>query len=104
MVVYSLNQPLVNPHLIHIPGLTTLSTRRLARRDLQTFRRQAHGSLDAQILGFRTLDEFLADFFKRRNFSAGQGDADFVGFGGFVGFFVFLVRHFGGIGLGMRIL
>lgn len=68
----------MNPHLIRIPRLTPLPTRRLPCRDLQLLSRQADGALDAQVLGFGTLEQFLADFLEGGDFAAGQGDADFV--------------------------
>ncbi len=70
----------MNPHLKHIPRLTPLATRRLSRRDLQALRRQAHGTLDAQVLGLGALDQLLADFLEGLHFARGQGDADFVDF------------------------
>ena len=68
----------MDPHLIRIPRLTPLPTRRLPRRHLQAFGRQADGALDAQILGFGALEEFLAYFFEGGYFFAGECDADFV--------------------------
>lgn len=70
----------MNPHLKHIPRFTSLTARRLPRRDLQALCRQAHGALDAQILGLGALDQFLADLLKGLQFARSQGDADFVGF------------------------
>ena len=58
-----LDQTLVNAHLIHIPGFTPFTTRRLPRGDLQTLGGQTHRPLDAEVLALRTLDELLADFF-----------------------------------------
>ena len=69
----------MNPHLIRIPRLTPLTTRRLSRRDLQLLRRQADGAFDAEVFGFGALEEFLADFFEGGDFAAGQGDADLMG-------------------------
>lgn len=70
----------MNPHLKSIPRLTSLTTRRLAGRNLQALRRQSHWSLDAEILRLRALDELLADLFQRLHFARGQGDTDFVDF------------------------
>lgn len=78
--IYSLNQPLVNPHLKRIPRFTSLTTRGFSCRDLQALRRKAHGALDSQILALRAFDELLADFFERLDFTAGEGYADFVDF------------------------
>lgn len=70
----------MNPQLIHIPSLRTLTTRSLSRRDLEAFSRETNGSLDAEILGLCAVDEFLADFFEGRDLLGCEGDADLVGF------------------------
>ena len=44
------NQPLVNSHLITIPGFRTLTVGRFPSRDLEDFGGQSHGSLDFEIL------------------------------------------------------
>ena len=75
-----LNQALMNPHLIGIPCLASLTTRRLPSGDLQTLRGQADRTLNAQILRFGTFNQLLADFFKGLNFARSQGDADLVDF------------------------
>lgn len=64
----------MDTHLKGIPSFTSFSARRLPRSDLQTLRRQAHGSLDTQVLGFCALDELLADFLEGLHFSGGEGD------------------------------
>lgn len=86
-----------SPHLVHIPSLTALTARRLARGNLQILRRQPHRSLHAQLLGFGAIDKFAADFLQSGDFAGGEGDADFVDFGllqlgGLLGV---LERHFG---------
>lgn len=68
----------MNPHLVCIPRLAPLTTRRLARRDLQIFRRQADGPLDAEVLGLGALEQLLADFLEGGNFAGGERDADLV--------------------------
>lgn len=70
----------MDPHLKHIPRLTPLTRRGLPRRHLQTLGRQAHGALDAQVLGLGSLDQLLAYFLQRLHFARRQGDADFVDF------------------------
>lgn len=70
----------MDPHLVHIPRLTALSTGRLPGGDFQRLGRQAHGALDAQVLGLGPLEELGADFFQRLHFARGKGDADFVDF------------------------
>lgn len=66
-----LNQPLVNSHLVRVPRLASLTAGCLPRGHLQALRRQADGPLDAQVLGFCALDEFLADFFEGGDLFAG---------------------------------
>ena len=70
----------MDSHLKHIPRLAPLTTGRLACRHLQALGRQAHGALDAQVLGLGALDQLLADLFERLHFARGQSDADFVDF------------------------
>ncbi len=66
----------MDPHLVRIPCLTSLSARRLPRGDLQALGGQAHGALNAKIFGLGTLKQFLADLFKGTDFAAGEGDTD----------------------------
>ena len=75
-----LNQALVDPHLIRIPRLTPLPTRRLAGGDLQALGRQADGALDAEVLRLGALDELLAHLLEGLHLARGEGDADLVGF------------------------
>jgi hypothetical protein len=75
-----INQPLVNPHLKHIPCLAPFTARCLACSDLQSLGRQANGTFDAEVLGLGALEELGADFFQRVDFAAGEGYADFVDF------------------------
>jgi len=70
----------MNPHLESIPSLGSLTTGRLSGGNLQGLGWEADRALDAEVLGLGALDELLADFLEGRDLSAGQGDADFVGF------------------------
>ena len=70
----------MDPHLKRIPSLTTLTTRRLARSNLQDLGRKSHGSLNAQILALGTLDQLLADLLERLHLAGGEGDANLVDF------------------------
>ena len=70
----------MDPHLEHVPRLTALAARGLAGRDLERLGRQAHGALDAQVLGLGALEELGAHLFERGHFARGEGDADFVDF------------------------
>lgn len=58
-----INQPLMDPHLKHIPCLAPLSAGRLARGDFQGLGGQAHRALDSEILGFGALKELGAHLF-----------------------------------------
>jgi len=51
------NEALVNPHLEHIPRLTTFTTGCLACRNLEVFRWQADGAFDAEVLGFSAVNQ-----------------------------------------------
>ena len=57
-----LNQPFMNPHLISIPRLTSLTTRRLPRSNLQLLRWEPHWPFDTEVLRLRTIDQLLAYF------------------------------------------
>ena len=85
----------MNPHLIRIPRLTSLTTRRLSRRNLESLRRQTDGSAHAQVLALRALDQLRAHFLESLHFARGEGDADFVDLGALaeVAFGVFAVGH-----------
>ncbi len=77
---YLLNQPLVDPHFVRIPRLTSFTTRGLPRRDFQALCRQADRALDTQVLGFGTFDQLLADLLQGLDFAGSEGDADLVDF------------------------
>jgi len=75
-----LNQALMNTHLVHVPGLASLTTWRLPRCDLQVLGRQADGAFQSEVLIFGALDELLADLFKGLHAFGGQSNADAVDF------------------------
>lgn len=77
---HSLNQALVNPHLVRIPCLAALTARCLPGCHLQAFGGQADWAFDAEVLGFGALDQLLADFLEGLDFARCEGDADFVDF------------------------
>jgi hypothetical protein len=60
--MYVLDQALVDSHLIAIPGLGTLTTRRLAGGDLQDLSGETDGALNAEVLGLGALEEFGGDY------------------------------------------
>lgn len=70
----------MDAHLVHVPGLGTLTTGCLSGRDLESLGGQADGSLDAQLLGLCTLQELRAHLLERLHFARGQGDANLVDF------------------------
>jgi len=88
-----INQTLMDPHLESIPSLGSLTTGRLPGGDLQGLGWEADRAFDSEVLGLGTLDELLADFLEGGDFSAGQGDADFVGFRALAEIFLFVVGH-----------
>lgn len=76
----SLDQSLVDSHLESIPGFGSFTTRGLSGGNLEGLGWETDGAFDAEVLGLGTLDKFLADLLEGGNFSAGQGDTDFVSF------------------------
>jgi hypothetical protein len=70
----------VNSHLESIPGLRSFTTRSLSGGDLEVAGWEADGTLNTEILGLGTLDEFLADLLEGLDLPAGQGNSDLVGF------------------------
>lgn len=70
----------MDSHLKGIPGLGTLTTRGLSGGNLEGLGWEADWALHTEILRLRALDELLADLLERLDLSAGQGDADLVGF------------------------
>lgn len=70
----------MNPHLVRVPGLGTLTVGGLAGGDLEVLGGQAHGALYGELLGARTVNELVADLLERRDLARRQGDADLVGF------------------------
>lgn len=75
-----LNQSLMNSHLESIPSLRSFTTRSLAGSDLESLGWETNGALDAEFLGLGTLNKLLADLLEGGDLSAGEGDADLVGF------------------------
>jgi hypothetical protein len=75
-----INQPLVDPHLKHIPRLAALTAGCLPGRDFEGLGRQADRALNAQVLGLGALEELGADFFEGGDFTTGEGYANFVDF------------------------
>jgi len=75
------DQALVDSHLVHVPGLGTLTTRSLAGGDLEVLGRETDGALDAQLLALGALDQLGADLLERGDLAGSQGDADLVDLG-----------------------
>jgi len=62
------------------PRSWNLHTRSLSGGDLESLGGETDGTLDAELLGLGTLNELLADLLEGLDLSAGEGDADLVGF------------------------
>lgn len=71
-----IDQPLMNPHLKAIPRIGALSTRRLARRNLERLSGHTHRSLDSEILILGAANKVGADFLQRLDVARGERDAD----------------------------
>eukprot|EP00472_Partenskyella_glossopodia_P006128 CAMPEP_0197517460 /NCGR_PEP_ID=MMETSP1318-20131121/2476_1 /TAXON_ID=552666 /ORGANISM="Partenskyella glossopodia, Strain RCC365" /LENGTH=139 /DNA_ID=CAMNT_0043067037 /DNA_START=330 /DNA_END=746 /DNA_ORIENTATION=+ len=71
-----IDHTLVDAHLEPIPGVSSLSTRRLPRGDSKVFGRKADRAVkfEAALLG--SGDKDGANFFKRLNLSGRKGDPD----------------------------
>ena len=67
---------LVNAHLVVVPGLGTLTARRLARRDSQDFGGHADWSVDLELLLLGTLDQVSAHLLQALHIRARERDAD----------------------------
>ena len=95
-----------SPHLISIPSLAALTTRRLARADLEILGRQAHWALNAQVLALGALDELGADFLQRGDLAAGESDADLVDLGAVAHatFLCFVGHGCGGLMSGLEVV
>jgi len=74
----SLDQTLVDAHLVLVPGLGTLTVGGLAGRDVQGLGGQTDGALDLEGLGAGTVDELLAHLLEGGDLARGQGDTDLV--------------------------
>jgi len=77
----SLNQALVDAHLVAVPGLGALTAGGLAGGDGQVTAGQADGALDAQVLALGAVDQLAADLLEGLDLAGGEGDADLVGCG-----------------------
>lgn len=74
----SLNQTLVDAHLVLVPGLGTLTVGGLAGGDVQGLGGQTDGALDLEGLGAGTVNELLAHLLERGDLARGEGDTDLV--------------------------
>ncbi len=70
----------MDSHLKSIPRLGTFTTGGLSGGNLEGLGWEADWALDTEILRLRTLDELLADLLEGLDLSAGQGDANLMGF------------------------
>jgi hypothetical protein len=74
----SLDETLVDAHLVLVPSLGTLTVGGLTGRDVQGLGGQTDGALDLEGLGAGTVDELLAHLLEGGDLAGGQGDADLV--------------------------
>ena len=72
------DQALVNAHLVQVPGLGTLTVRRLTGGNLQVLGGKANRALDTEVLGLGALNELGADLLERVDLAGGEGDSDLV--------------------------
>mmetsp|Transcript_12140 Transcript_12140/g.39616 ORF Transcript_12140/g.39616 Transcript_12140/m.39616 type:complete len:230 (-) Transcript_12140:14-703(-) len=72
------DEALVDAHLEPVPGVGTLTARRLAGGDAERLGRQPDRALDLEPLVLGTLDEVSADLLEVLDVAAGQGDPDAV--------------------------
>jgi len=70
----------MNSELESIPGLATLTTRRLAGGDFEVFRRKTDWPLHLETLGLSALKELATDLLERLDIATGEGDSDAVNF------------------------
>lgn len=70
----------MDAHLVLVPGLGTLTTRRLAGDDVEGLGGQADRTLDGERLGAGTLDQLLAHLLEGSDLARGEGDTDLVDF------------------------
>ena len=57
-----IDDSLVNFHFVAIPRLGAFAARRLARRDLEKFRRHSHGTFHSQLLVFGAANQIGANW------------------------------------------
>jgi len=70
--------PLVDLHLVTVPGLRTFTTRRLTGGDGKDLRRVTNRALDAELLVLRFVDEVRGEFLQAGDLARREGDPDFV--------------------------
>lgn len=68
----------MDTHLEAVPRVCSLTTRRLARRDLERLCRHADGALDLEVLVLGAADEVGAHFLERLDVTRGKGDANLL--------------------------
>lgn len=68
----------MDAHLVHVPGLGTLTVGGLAGGDLEGLGGEADGALDAEVLGLGALEELGGHLLEGLDLARGQGDPDLV--------------------------
>ena len=72
------DQALVDAHLVVIPGLRTLTTRRLAGGVGEDLRRKTDRALHVELLVLRAVDEVIAHLLEALHVTRGERNADLV--------------------------
>lgn len=73
-----INETLVDAHLEAVPGLGTVTARRLTGGDTENLGGETDGSLNLELLVLGALDEVRADLLQVLDVAGSQGDADTV--------------------------
>lgn len=76
------DQAFVDFEFVAIPGLGSLTARRLAGGDLEDLGWETNGALHAKLLVLGAVDEVKGKLFEVLDIAAGEGDANFVEFCG----------------------
>ena len=73
-----IDETLVDAHLETIPGLGTVTARRLTGGDTENLGGETDGSLNLELLILGALDKVRADLLEVLDVTGSQGDADTV--------------------------
>jgi len=76
------DQSLVDPHLVSVPSLGTLTTGGLSGGVLEDLGGESNGSLDVEVPVLGSVDKITTELLQRLNVPGGKGDPDLVGLSG----------------------